>query len=97
MIKSWHDDDTEAVFYRKYAKRLPAVKGFLRKALKQLQQLDAATDLTDMKSPPGNKLHPLEREREGQWAVWINGKWRIVWTWRDGDAYDVEITDYHDE
>jgi proteic killer suppression protein len=57
--------------------------------------VDAATELDDLKSPPGNKLHPLLDERAHQHAIWINDQFRVVFTWREGDAYDVEITDYH--
>lgn len=95
MIKSWHDDDTESVFYRNRPRGLPADPGFLRTAHRKLVQLDRAVQLRDMKSPPGNKLHPLEKDREGQWAIWINSKYRLIWEWRDGDAYRVEIEDYH--
>jgi proteic killer suppression protein len=45
--------------------------------------------------PPSNKLHPLRGDRKGQQALWINSQWRVCFVWRDGDAYDVEITDYH--
>ncbi len=59
--------------------------------------LDAAKRLDDLKAPPGNKLHPLLKKRTGQHAIWINDKYRVCFTWKDGDAYDVEITDYHDD
>ncbi|MCA1755153.1 MAG: type II toxin-antitoxin system RelE/ParE family toxin [Spirochaeta sp.] len=54
-----------------------------------------ASRLEDLKTPPGNKLHQLERDREGQHAIRINDQWRICFRFEDGDAFDVEITDYH--
>lgn len=57
--------------------------------------LDAANDLDDLKNPPGNRLHALTGDRAGQHSISINMKWRICFVWKDGDAYDVEITDYH--
>lgn len=63
--------------------------------MRKLQMVDAATRLDDLKVPPGNKLHPLEDDRAGQHAVSINDQYRVCFRWRDGHAYDVEITDYH--
>ena len=59
--------------------------------------VDAAAQLSDLKVPPGNKLHRLEDKRAGQHAIWINDQFRVCFTWTDSHAYDVEITDYHDE
>ena len=76
------------------AKRPPAN---LRKVAKRkLQMVNAAAQLEDLAVPPGNKLHPLEHDRAGQHGIWINDQFRVCFTWRDGNAYDVEITDYHD-
>lgn len=57
--------------------------------------LHAAKRLVDLRAPPGNRLHRLEHERAGQHSISINDQWRICFVWRDGDAYDVEIVDYH--
>ncbi len=57
--------------------------------------LHAARRLTDLRVPPGNRLHQLERDRAEQHSISINDQWRICFVWRDGDAYHVEITDYH--
>jgi proteic killer suppression protein len=57
--------------------------------------LHAAKRLVDLRVPPGNRLHQLERDRAGQHSISINDQWRICFVWRDGDAFDVEITDYH--
>jgi proteic killer suppression protein len=75
------------------------LKGFppdlLRRAQKRLRQLHAARTLQDLRLPPSNRLEALERERQGQHSIRINDQWRIGFVWRDGDAYDVEVTDYH--
>lgn len=57
--------------------------------------LSQANELDEMKTPPGNRLHPLLKKRRGQHAVWINKKYRLCFHFENGDAYDVEITDYH--
>jgi len=57
--------------------------------------LHAAVVLSDLKVPPGNRLHPLTGDRAGQHGISINDQWRICFVWRDGNAHDVEITDYH--
>ena len=64
-------------------------------ALRKLRQLDAATQLRDLVSPPGNRLEALAGDREGQHSIRINEQWRICFVWKDGDAHDVEIADYH--
>jgi toxin HigB-1 len=74
-------------------------KGFpsdlLRGAIKKLLMLDAATVLGALRSPPSNHLEALAGDRQGQHSIRINAQWRICFVWRDGDAFDVEITDYH--
>jgi len=57
--------------------------------------LDAATAMADLRVPPGNRLEKLKGDREGQWSIRINEQWRICFRWEDGDAFDVEIVDYH--
>ena len=64
-------------------------------ARRKLRQLDSATELRDLASPPGNRLEALRGDRIGQHSIRINDRWRICFAWRDGDAYDVEIVDYH--
>ncbi len=66
-----------------------------RIARKKLVILDAAVQLNDLRIPPGNRLEALERGRKGQHSIRINDQWRICFKWTGGDAYDVEITDYH--
>jgi len=66
-----------------------------RVARKKLVILDAAQELSDLRIPPGNRLEALKGDRKGQHSIRINDQWRICFRWRAGDAYDVEITDYH--
>lgn len=65
------------------------------KARQKLVLLDAAIEITDLKIPPGNRLEELKSDRKGQYSIRINDQWRICFTWQDGDAYNVEIIDYH--
>jgi len=62
---------------------------------RRLRAIDNAVELKDLRSPPGNKLHLLEKDRKGQHAIWINDKWRICFRWTEAGAEDVEIVDYH--
>ena len=57
--------------------------------------VDATTDLNDLRIPPGNRLEELKEDRKGQYSIRINDQWRICFVWKNGDAYDVEIVDYH--
>lgn len=93
MIKSFRSDETEKLFQRKRAPRfLPDV---YRVALRKLLLLDAAERLEDLRMPPGNRLEKLGGDRKGQHSIRINDQWRICFRWSEGNAYDVEITDYH--
>jgi proteic killer suppression protein len=93
MIKGFRDRHTEAVFSRISVKRFgPDVQ---RLALRKLLQIDAATRIETLKIPPGNMLKLLQGDRVGQHSIRVNDQWRICFVWRDGDAYDVELTDYH--
>jgi proteic killer suppression protein len=64
-------------------------------ARRKLDAVNAAAALGDLKVPPGNRLEALKGARRGQYSIRINGQWRVCFRWRDGDAYDVEIVDYH--
>ena len=92
MIKSFRSKDTERLHARQPVKRFQA---FGRVAQRKLRQLDIAVDLRDLMSPPGNRLEALHGDREGQYSIRINDQWRICFVWRDGEAYEVEIADYH--
>lgn len=93
MIKSFRCKNTEKLFQRQLVSRLPSE--IRRNALRKLLLLDAAERLDDLKIPPGNRLEKLIGERQGQHSIRINAQWRICFRWHQGDAYDVEITDYH--
>ncbi|MDA8125661.1 MAG: type II toxin-antitoxin system RelE/ParE family toxin [Deltaproteobacteria bacterium] len=93
MIKSFSDKHTQALFLTGQSKRL--APDLLRRAIRRLEYIDLATCLDDLKAPPSNRLHALKGDRAGQFAISINDQWRICFRFQDGDAYDVEITDYH--
>ncbi len=93
MIKSFRGRETEKLFNRQPSSKFPP--DIRRSALKKLLYLDAADVLEDLKVPPGNRLEKLSRDRAGQHSIRINDQWRICFRWHQGDAYDVEITDYH--
>jgi proteic killer suppression protein len=93
MIRSFRDRETEGVFRREGTRKLaPDVE---RVAQRKLAMLDAAESLEDLRVPPGNRLEKLKGDREGQHSVRINARWRVCFRWKDGDAHDVEIVDYH--
>ena len=93
MIKSFRDKNIQRVFERQ---RVPRWSPELQRAtLRKLLILDAAETLNDVRSPPGNRLEKLAGNRAGQHSIRINDQWRICFQWRDGDAYEVEIADYH--
>jgi proteic killer suppression protein len=93
VIKSFADKRTQELYATGKAKRLPPDIG--RRAARRLEYIDLATRLDDLRAPPGNRLHELERERKGQYSISVNDQWRICFRFADGDAYDVEVTDYH--
>lgn len=65
------------------------------RAARKLEYVDLAMQLEDLKVPPGNRLHQLSGNRQGQHAISINDQWRICFRFEDGDAYEVEVCDYH--
>jgi toxin HigB-1 len=93
MIKSFADSETARVFERRFSKRLPS--GIQAVALRKLRMLNNAHAINDLRSPPANRLEKPHKDREGQHSIRINDQWRVCFVWDDGDAYDVEITDYH--
>jgi len=93
VIRRFRDDEARKIFEGERSRRLPAdVQSVMRRKLKML---DAAVELADLRVPPGNRLEALKGDRKGQYSIRINDQWRICFRWKDGDAYDVEITDYH--
>jgi len=93
VIRSFRDKDTEKAFLRERIRRLD--RELRRVAHRKLLVLDAAEFLTDLRFPPGNRLEKLTGDRGGQYSIRINDQWRVCFRWREGDAYDVEIVDYH--
>ena len=92
VIKSFRSADAAQLHARHRVKRFRAIE---RVAQRKLRQLDIAAELRDLRSPPGNHLESLKGDRGGQHSIRINDQWRICFVWRGGDAYDVEIVDYH--
>ena len=93
MIKTFADKETQLLFITGKSKRLPP--HLFRRALRRLEYINLAITLNDLKVPPSNRLHALSGDRDGQFSISINDQWRICFRFVDGDAYDVEITDYH--
>lgn len=93
MIKSFRDKETEKIFNRYFSGKLP--RNIQNNARKKLILLDSVTEIDDLRVPPGNRLEALKGDRKGQHSMRINDQWRICFKWKDGNSYDVEITDYH--
>jgi proteic killer suppression protein len=93
MIRSFRDREAETIFTREVSRKLP--EDFRRGAQRKLAILDGAESLQDLRSPPGNRLEKLYGDRVGQHSIRINDTWRVCFRWSDGDAYEVEIVDYH--
>lgn len=93
MIRSFGDKETEKVFRREGSRRFSG--DVQRRMQRKLELLDAAERLQDLRVPPGNQLEKLYGDREGQWSIRVNDQWRVCFRWQEGDAFDVEIVDYH--
>ena len=93
MIRTFRDRDIERLAARQRVKKL--APELSEAALRKLRMLDAAEELTDLRVPPGNRLERLKGDRQGQRSIRINDQWRICFRWDAGNAYDVEIVDYH--
>ena len=92
MIASYRGKDTEALASGRRVRRF---HGIDRVARRKLRMLEAAKGLSDLASPPGNRLEALAGDRKGEHSIRINDQWRICFVWRDDAAHDVEIVDYH--
>lgn len=93
MIRSFADRRTEELYRTGKGGRVPADVAL--RAARKLEYVHLAASLDDLRVPPGNRLHALKGDRRGQYAIAINDQWRICFRWSDGDAYDVEVCDYH--
>lgn len=93
MIRSFRDRETEKIFKRERSRKLPPT--IQQVALRKLRMLNNAVSLDDLRAPPANHLEKLSGDRNGQHSIRINDQWRICFEWRDTDAYQVEIVDYH--
>lgn len=92
MIKAFADKHTQRLFEGESPRRF---RTFQRQIERKLQMLDAAVTLDFLRSPPGNRLEALSGNRKGQHSIRINKQWRLCFRWHNGDAFDVEIVDYH--
>ena len=92
MIRSFADKDTQALASGERVRRWINIESVARR---KLAQLHAAASLDFMRIPPGNRLEALKGDRSGQYSIRINDQFRVCFVWKDGDAYAVEITDYH--
>jgi proteic killer suppression protein len=92
VIVSFASAETERLFLRERVRRFQA---FERQAQRKLAALHAATSLNDLRAIPGNRLEKLRADREAQHSIRINDQWRVCFVWKDGNAHEVEIVDYH--
>lgn len=93
MIKSFKSKEAEKIYQGRYSKRIP--RDIQRLAARKLEMLAAASELRSLRAPPSNRLEKLKGDRAGQYSVRVNDQWRICFNWKAGDAYGVEIVDYH--
>ena len=92
MIRSFADEETKQVFHHRHSRQYAAIE---RVAIRKLRQIHRVSTVEELYAPPGNRLERLKGDREGQWSLRINSQYRICFEWRNGDAYEVEIVDYH--
>lgn len=92
VIRTFADGDTEALFNGVRVRRFVNIE---RPARRKLEYLDAAVSLDDLRVPPGNRLEALKGDRAGQYSIRVNDQFRVCFRWRNGDACDVAIIDYH--
>ncbi|MEW6764193.1 MAG: type II toxin-antitoxin system RelE/ParE family toxin [Pseudomonadota bacterium] len=93
MIKTFASKDTAVLFAGKRIARLGT--DVQRSAMRKLAVLNRVVDVEELRIPPGNRLEKLSGDREGQWSMRVNAQWRVCFIWRDGDAWEVELVDYH--
>jgi proteic killer suppression protein len=93
VIRSWADTEAERLYRRERSRKFPP--DIQTTALRKLRMLNAATRIDDLRVPPSNRLEKLKGDRAGQWSIAVNMQWRVCFRWEAGNAYDVEIVDYH--
>ena len=93
MIKTFADKQTQQLYLTGKARRVPPEVA--QRAARKLEQVNAAARVEDLKVPPGNRLHLLEGDRQGQYSISVNDQFRLCFRFADGDAYDFEFCDYH--
>lgn len=93
MIRTFADSDTKQLFEDGNSKKLPP--DIVRRALRKLEYIDDAVSVLDLRLPPGNRLHALKGDREGQFSISVDDQWRVCFRFTEDGAYDVEICDYH--
>lgn len=92
MIRSFRCKETEKLFNDRAVRRFSSIR---QAARRKLEMIEAATVIDDLRSPPGNRLEILKGRRSGQYSIRINDQWRICFVWQNGEAWNVEIVDYH--
>lgn len=93
MIKSFKSKETEKIFNREYSLKLPSL--IQRVAFRKLWMINASVSLNDLRIPPANHLEKLKSSQKDLYSIRINDQWRVCFKWRENDAYEVEIIDYH--
>jgi proteic killer suppression protein len=93
MIRSFRCRETRGLFDGRLSRRFP--RDVQMVAARKLEVLDAATDIGQLRIPPGNRLEKLAGNRAGEYSIRVNRQWRICFRWVGSDAFDVELTDYH--
>ena len=93
MIKSFADNETQKIYLREWSRILPS--DIQERARIKLLILNVAKSLNDLRNPPANHLERLTRDRDGQYSIRVNKQWRICFVWKNGNAYNVTIVDYH--
>jgi proteic killer suppression protein len=93
MLRSFKDAEAEKIFNRQRSVKLDLAMQLV--AYRKLRMLHNSKTINDLRLPPANRLEKLKGDREGQYSIRINDRYRICFEWKDGDAYQVEIVDYH--
>jgi proteic killer suppression protein len=95
MLKTFHDKDSEKIWEGKVSRKYSVE--IQQRTLRKLFMLDKAQALEDLRIPPANRLESLTGERTGQYSIRVNDQWRLCFSWKDGNAENVELVDYHEE